>query len=420
MNEMDTRFANQYNIQWFPGHMTKTLRMMEQEIQHVDASLVLLDARIPLSSLNPEIERITSDKPHLYIMNKADLADPDITAQWLAYFKSAGAGCLPMNSKQSGKAGAVKGPIEKELSTLMERRRKKGMIGARIRVMVVGIPNVGKSTLMNAMVGEKIAIVSSRPQTTRNRIMGVMTRPDWQIVFLDTPGIHTPRTKLGESMMQSVKDAMDGMDGVLVLVDATQVGEHDRAIVRDMAGKKVPKVLAINKIDLLPPEKLLGLIASFADLGYDAIIPISAKTGDGLDDLTKQLATHLPEGPKYFPDDMMTDQPERLICAELIREKALQHLRDEVPHGIGVEMMGMEKMNDNFMEINATIYCERDAHKGIIIGKHGAMLQTIGSEAREDIEKLLGLHVNLKLWVKVRPDWRNRASDLRTLGYDAK
>lgn len=287
-------------------------------------------------------------------------------------------------------------------------------------ITIVGRPNVGKSTLMNAMVGEKIAIVSSRPQTTRNRIMGVMTRPDWQIVFLDTPGIHTPCTKLGESMMQSVKDAMDGMDGVLVLVDATQVGEHDRAIVRDMAGKKVPKVLAINKIDLLPPEKLLGLIASFADLGYDAIIPISAKTGDGLDDLTKQLATHLPEGPKYFPDDMMTDQPERLICAELIREKALQHLRDEVPHGIGVEMMGMEKMNDNFMEINATIYCERDAHKGIIIGKHGAMLQTIGSEAREDIEKLLGLHVNLKLWVKVRPDWRNRASDLRTLGYDAK
>lgn len=287
-------------------------------------------------------------------------------------------------------------------------------------ITIVGRPNVGKSTLMNAMVGEKIAIVSSRPQTTRNRIMGVMTRPDWQIVFLDTPGIHTPSTKLGESMMQSVKDAMDGMDGVLVLVDATQVGEHDRAIVRDMAGKKVPKVLAINKIDLLPPEKLLGLIASFADLGYDAIIPISAKTGDGLDDLTKQLATHLPEGPKYFPDDMMTDQPERLICAELIREKALQHLRDEVPHGIGVEMMGMEKMNDNFMEINATIYCERDAHKGIIIGKHGAMLQTIGSEAREDIEKLLGLHVNLKLWVKVRPDWRNRASDLRTLGYDAK
>lgn len=284
-------------------------------------------------------------------------------------------------------------------------------------ITIVGRPNVGKSTLMNAMVGEKIAIVSSRPQTTRNRIMGVMTRPDWQIVFLDTPGIHTPRTKLGESMMQSVKDAMDGMDDVLVLVDATQVGEHDRAIVRDMAGKKVPKVLAINKIDLLPPEKLLGLIASFADLGYDAIIPISAKTGDGLDDLTKQLATHLPEGPKYFPDDMMTDQPERLICAELIREKALQHLRDEVPHGIGVEMMGMEKMNDNFMEINATIYCERDAHKGIIIGKHGAMLKKIGELARQDIERFMGTKVYLQTWVKVKENWRDSAALLRNFGF---
>lgn len=285
-------------------------------------------------------------------------------------------------------------------------------------ITIVGRPNVGKSTLMNAMVGEKIAIVSSRPQTTRNRIMGVMTRPDWQIVFLDTPGIHTPRTKLGESMMQSVKDAMDGMDGVLVLVDATQVGEHDRAIVRDMAGKKVPKVLAINKIDLLPPEKLLGLIASFADLGYDAIIPISAKTGDGLDDLTKQLSTHLPEGPKYFPDDMMTDQPERLICAELIREKALQHLRDEVPHGIGVEMMGMEKMNDNFMEINATIYCERDAHKGIIIGKHGAMLKRISSLARRDIEKFMGAKVYMETWVKVKENWRDNVNFIRARGYD--
>ena len=286
-------------------------------------------------------------------------------------------------------------------------------------ITIVGRPNVGKSTLMNAMVGEKIAIVSSRPQTTRNRIMGVMTRPDWQIVFLDTPGIHTPRTKLGESMMQSVKDAMDGMDGVLVLVDATQVGEHDRAIVRDMAGKKVPKVLAINKIDLLPPEKLLGLIASFADLGYDAIIPISAKTGDGLDDLTKQLSSHLPEGPKYFPDDMMTDQPERQICAEIIREKALLHLREEVPHGIGVEMMAINKLSDNLTEIHATIYCERASHKGIIIGKQGAMLRTIGAEARRDIENLLGTKVNLQLWVQVREDWRNRMDDLRTLGYES-
>ena len=287
-------------------------------------------------------------------------------------------------------------------------------------VTIVGRPNVGKSTLMNALVGEKVAIVSNRPQTTRNRIMGVMTRDDWQMVFLDTPGIHTPRTKLGNYMMQSVREAMDGMDGMMVLVDATQVGEHDRSIVREMAGKKVPKVLLLNKIDLLQPEKLLALIASFADCGYDAIIPISAKTGDGLELLTKTMAEKLPEGPKYFPDDMMTDQPERLIVAEMIREKALLHLRDEVPHGIGVEIMGMNKESDDFMEIHATIYCERDAHKGIIIGKRGAMLQQIGTEARHDIENLLDLHVNLKLWVKVRPDWRNRMDDLRNLGYESK
>ncbi len=287
-------------------------------------------------------------------------------------------------------------------------------------ITIVGRPNVGKSTLMNAMVGEKVAIVSNRPQTTRNRIMGVMTQPDWQIVFLDTPGIHQPRTRLGEYMMQSVHDAMDGSDGVLVLVDATQIGEQDRKIVKEMAQKKLPKVLALNKIDLLEPEKLLSIIASFAKEGYDAIIPISAKTGDGLAELTSQLVKGLPEGPKYFPDDMITDQPERQICAEMIREKALLHLRDEVPHGIGVEMMAMNKENDHFMEIHATIYCEREAHKGIIIGKHGAMLQQIGSEARMDIEQLLGMHVNLKLWVKVRPDWRNRADDLRTLGYQNK
>ncbi len=287
-------------------------------------------------------------------------------------------------------------------------------------ITIVGRPNVGKSTLMNALVGEKVAIVSNRPQTTRNRIMGVMTRENWQMVFLDTPGIHHPRTRLGEYMMQSVKDAMDGMDGVLVLVDATQVGEQDRAIVKEMSEKKVPKLLALNKIDLLPREKLLTLMASFADLSYDTIVPISAKTGDGLEDLTAALVKGLPEGPKYFPDDMMTDQPERQICAEMIREKALLHLRDEVPHGIGVEMMAMNKENDDFMEIHATIYCEREAHKGIIIGKHGAMLQTIGSEARADIEQLLGMHVNLKLWVKVRPDWRNRMDDLKTLGYNNK
>ncbi len=285
-------------------------------------------------------------------------------------------------------------------------------------VAIIGRPNVGKSTLMNAFVGEKVAIVSSRPQTTRNRIMGVMTREDWQIVFLDTPGLHTPRTKLGEYMVKSAKDAMEGMDVLLVLTDATAVGPQDRNIVTSLGDKKVPKVLALNKIDLIPKENLLALISSFSQAGYNAIVPISARTQDGLNELKNVLVGFLPEGPRYFPEDMMTDQPERLICGELIREKALLYLKEEVPHGVGVEMMAMNKLNDSFMEIHATIYCERDAHKGIIIGKHGSMLQRIGQEARMDIEKLLGMHVNLKLWVKVRPGWRDRMDDLRTLGYE--
>ncbi len=285
-------------------------------------------------------------------------------------------------------------------------------------IAIVGRPNVGKSTLMNALVGEKIAIVSPRPQTTRNRILGVVGRENCQMVFVDTPGIHKPRTQLGQYMTQAVREAMEGIDALLVLLDCTQVTQHDRQIVQDMAEKKVCKMLVLNKLDLVKPQALLALIQSFSGAGYDAIIPVSARTGDGLPELEKAIIARLPEGPKYFPDDMITDQPERMLCAELIREKALQNLRDEVPHGIGVEMMAMDKKSADFMEIHATIYCERDSHKGIIIGKHGAMLQKIGSEVRGEIESLLGMHVNLQLFVKVRPGWRDSKDDLRTLGYE--
>ena len=283
---------------------------------------------------------------------------------------------------------------------------------------IVGRPNVGKSTMMNAMVGEKVAIVSSRPQTTRNRIMGVATAPDHQIVFLDTPGLHKPRTKLGEYMVKSVEGAMDGIDVLLVLVDVSDVGPQDRAIVEEMAARKVKKILVLNKTDIVDEAKLMATIQSFSAEKYDAIVPISARTGKNMEELRRLIVSFLPPGPKYFPDDMMTDQPERVICAEIIREKALLHLRDEVPHGVGVEMMRIQKLSENMTEIHATIYCERASHKGIIIGKQGAMLRTIGAEARRDIENLLGTRVNLQLWVKVREDWRNRMDDLRTLGYE--
>ena len=286
-------------------------------------------------------------------------------------------------------------------------------------VTIIGRPNVGKSSLMNRMIGEKIAIVSSKPQTTRSRIMGVLSRPEHQIVFLDTPGIHDPRTKLGEYMMHSVRDAMDGMDAVLVLFDVTHITENDLRVAEGMKEKKVPVILALNKIDLATPEQILAATAKAAEIGFEEIIPVSARTGDGVEELIKSLENHLPEGPQYFPEDMITDQPERVLCAVIIREKALRHLRDEVPHGIGVEIMKIEALSDKLTEINATVYCERAAHKGLIIGKNGTMLQTIGTEARLDIEKLMDTHINLKLWVKIRPDWRNNASDLKNLGYDS-
>ncbi len=287
-------------------------------------------------------------------------------------------------------------------------------------ITIVGRPNVGKSSIMNAMIGEKIAIVSNRPQTTRNRIMGIITQDNHQFVFLDTPGIHEPKTKLGQYMMHSVHDAMDGMDCIMTVIDITYISEKDMQIAQDMTEKKVPHILVLNKIDLVNPEKILSATAEFAQMGYEDIIPVSARTGDGLDVLSETLIKHIPAGPQYFPEDMVTDQPERLLCAKIIREKALLHLRDEVPHGIGIEMMGMESISNNLTEINATVYCERDAHKSIIIGHHGSMLKTIGSEARADIEKLLDTHINLKLWVKVRPGWRDSQSDLKTLGYEGK
>ena len=285
-------------------------------------------------------------------------------------------------------------------------------------VAILGRPNVGKSSIMNRFVGEKVAIVSNHPQTTRSRLLGVATHADWQIVFVDTPGLHKPRTKLGEYMVKAANDAREGVDAVLCVVDGQFIGAGDRAILEDVARMSCPKFLAVNKIDLCEPEKLMPQLQKLNDLGFDQIVCVSARRGDRMDELLSMLVSAMPEGPKYFPDDMMTDQPERVLCAEIIREKALWNLRDEVPHGVGVEMLSIKEARPGLTEIHANIYCERASHKSIIIGQQGAMLGKIGSEARRDIEKLLNTHVSLKLWVKVREDWRNRAGDLRALGYE--
>ena len=285
-------------------------------------------------------------------------------------------------------------------------------------VAILGRPNVGKSSLMNRFVGEKVAIISNHPQTTRNKLLGVATGADWQLVFVDTPGLHKPRTKLGEYMMKAADDAKEGVDAVLCVVDGQRIGHRDMAVIEDIAKMRCPKFLAVNKIDIVSKEQLMPQLATLHDIGFDQIVSVSARTGENVDLLKDMLIDAMPEGPKYFPDDMITDQPERVMCAEIIREKALRNLRDEIPHGIGVDMLQIKKVSDTLTEIHADVYCEKASHKSIIIGKQGAMLQKIGSEARADIERLLGTRVMLKLWVKVREDWRNRAGDLRTLGYE--
>ncbi len=284
-------------------------------------------------------------------------------------------------------------------------------------VAILGRPNVGKSSIMNRFVGEKVAIVSNKAQTTRSRILGVSTQENAQIVFVDTPGLHKPRTKLGEFMMKAAADAREGVDAVMVVLDAERIGKADMDILKDVASMKCPKFLVINKTDLVKPEELMPKLSEIDASAFDQVVSASAKTGRNMDVLLRLIIESLPEGPKYFPDDMITDQPERVLCAEIIREKALRHLHDEIPHGVGVEMLSIKKLSDELTEIHANVYCERAAHKSIIIGKQGAMLGLIGREARVDIERMMGTRIMLKLWVKVREDWRNRAGDLVNLGY---
>jgi len=273
---------------------------------------------------------------------------------------------------------------------------------------------------MNAFVGEKIAIVSHRPQTTRNRILGVMAREACQIVFVDTPGIHKPRNMLGEYMVKAADSAKDGVDAVMAVVDGQLIGSSDMEVLRSLAALRCPRFIAVNKLDLVDREHLIRELAKLNELGFDQIVPVSALKRKNLDTLEKLLIEAMPEGPKYFPDDMITDQPERTIIAEIVREKALRCLDEEIPHGVGVEMLSIERMGDHLIEIHANLYCEKASHKSIIIGKQGALLGRIGSMARADIERLLDEHVMLKLWVKVRENWRNRVHDLRALGYSDK
>ena len=286
-------------------------------------------------------------------------------------------------------------------------------------IAVIGRPNVVKSTLINQLIGQKIAIMSDKPQTTRSRILGVLTQPDAQLVLLDTPGVHKPFSKLGEYMSRSVTNTLREVDAILFVVDATErPGPGERYIMERLAQTKKPVVLVLNKIDLLEREALLPLIDVYRK-AYDfaGVVPISAKEKENLDALLEETKKYLPEGPEYYPEDMVTDQPERLIAAELIREKALSLTRDEVPHAIAVDVDEMTTRPKGDVYVRATIYVERESQKGIVIGNRGAMLKEIGQLARRDIETMLGGKVYLDLWVKVRKDWRNRDAILKSLGF---
>lgn len=286
-------------------------------------------------------------------------------------------------------------------------------------VSLIGRPNVGKSTLLNALLGEKVAIVSPKPQTTRNRIVGIKTLPAAQLVVLDTPGIHIPRHKLGERMVREASDTLHDVDVVLFLVEPVLPTAGDTAILSSLAEVRKPVVLVVNKVDTVKKPELLPVIEAYAKLhAFREVIPISALAGDGLDILQSVVVSLLPEGPKLYPEDLLTDQIERFMATEIIREKIMQQTDDEIPYSVAVEVLTWKEKREGLVVIQANIYVERDSQKGIIIGKNGARLKEIGTVARGDIERLLGTKVFLELWVKVKKDWRNDERALKELGFE--
>ena len=287
-------------------------------------------------------------------------------------------------------------------------------------ITIAGRPNVGKSTLTNALVGEKIAIVSSKPQTTRNRIYGVVNKDDTQYIFLDTPGLHKARTRLGDYMVKVVKESVADVDAVCLLVEPiAKIGTPEQTLIDRLKEEKMPSVLVINKIDTIEKEALLEVMAVYsAAHEFDAIIPISAERKDGIEILMEQLSKYATDGPQLFPDGMTTDQPEKQVVAEIVREKLLRNLDKEIPHGTAIEVTRFSERENGIIDLDVTIYCEKSSHKGIIIGKGGAMLKRISTHAREDIERFMGTKVYMETWVKVKENWRDNLNYIRSFGYD--
>lgn len=290
-------------------------------------------------------------------------------------------------------------------------------------IAIIGRPNVGKSSILNKLLGQKVAIVSSKPQTTRTRIMGVLTEGKDQLVFLDTPGMHKPKNSLGDYMVRSINESVAGVDACLLVTEAGQeIRENEKMLIEKVKKMELPCVLAINKTDTINDKEVLleQIIKYSKEMDFDAIVPVSAETGSKLDELKDELKKFTSEGGHFFPDDTLTDQPEKVLAAEMIREKILRLTEKEIPHGTAVVIERMKMRDDkNLMDIDATIYCERDTHKGILIGKKGAMLKKISTYARQDMENFFGCKVNLKTWIKVKEDWRNKENLMRSFGFDS-
>lgn len=290
-------------------------------------------------------------------------------------------------------------------------------------IAIIGRPNVGKSSILNKLLGQKVAIVSSKPQTTRTRIMGVLTEGKDQLVFLDTPGMHKPKNSLGDYMVRSINESVAGVDACLLVTEAGQeIRENERMLIEKVKKLDLPCVLAINKTDTINDKEVIleQIIKYSKEMDFDAIVPVSAETGSKLDELKEELKKFTSEGGHFFPDDTLTDQPEKVLASEMIREKILRLTEKEIPHGTAVVIERMKMRDDkNLMDVDATIYCERDTHKGILIGKKGAMLKKISTYARQDMENFFGCKVNLKTWIKVKEDWRNKENLMRSFGFDS-
>ena len=405
------------NIQWYPGHMTKTRRMIGENLKYVDVVAEVIDARIPIASRNPDIDDLVGSKPRVVILNRADQADPAASKQWAAYFRSKGISVLECDARSGAGVKQFSPVMRGALKEQIARWKEKGQVGRPVRAMVVGIPNVGKSTFINKVAKKKSAKAGDRPGVTRGKQWITV---DQGLELLDTPGIHKPRNRLDSRMTQTAAASLKDVDVTLMLFEPTgEFTESELGMVEALR-KAGPAIAVINKVDLLNDFAALeARKKQVEEFGiFDAIVTVSAKDGTGCEELFPLLKQYANPGPHYFDDDAFTDMPEKELVAELVREKALLFMREEIPHGIAVMVESFkERPDSDLIDISVEICCERKSHKGMIIGKGGQMLKKIASAARMDCEELLGARVNLQCWVKVREDWRDNDRLLDNLGF---